>query len=255
MSEPCPPATIADNLSVRHGFFGREGGVSTGIYASLNAGPGSRDDPAAVAKNRRRIAYAFELPPERLLGVHQVHSPTCVTVSGPWQGERPEADALVTATPGLALSILTADCAPILFADQEAGIIGAAHAGWKGAVDGVIEAALGAMEALGARGARIRAAIGPCIHQKSYEVGPDFEALLLDRDASNARFFAPGPGGKAHFDLPGYCAMRLRVAGIEDIEVSPLDTYVNAALLFSHRRSVHASEPDYGRNCAVIALG
>ncbi|MEJ0060221.1 MAG: peptidoglycan editing factor PgeF [Terricaulis sp.] len=240
---------------MRHGFFGREGGVSVGIYASLNAGPGSRDDAAAIAENRRRIAAAFDLAPDHLLGVHQIHSPTCVTVNAPWSAERPGADALVTKTPGLALSILTADCAPVLFADHEAGVIGAAHAGWKGAVGGVLEATVQAMIALGAEARRIEAAIGPCIHQQSYEVGPDFEARLLAADARNAAFFAPGAGEKLQFDLPGFCVTRLRAVGVTNVETLALDTYGATQTLFSHRRSVHAGEPDYGRNCAVIVLG
>jgi YfiH family protein len=175
-------------------------------------------------------------------------------VSAPWAGERPQADALVTATPGLALSILTADCAPVLFVDIEAGVIGAAHAGWKGAVGGVLEATVQAMIALGAAPARIRAAIGPCIHQTSYEIGPDFEARLLADDARNAAFFAPGAGEKLHFDLPGFCTARLRALNVTHVEALALDTYVESGRLFSHRRSVHANEPDYGRNCAVISV-
>ena len=252
MSASPPPSFVASALSdVRHGFFGRAGGVSTGIYASLNAGTGSKDDPEAVRENRRRIAAAFKLSPDRLVGVHQVHSPDVVEVSGPWSGERPQADALVTTTPNLALSILTADCAPVLFADVKAGVIGAAHAGWKGALHGVLPATVERMRALGARD--IVAAIGPCIHQASYEVGPEFEAAFVAIDADYAHFFAEGAGDRRRFDLPGFCASRLAALGVE-AEIVSQDTYPNADTLFSHRRSVHAQEGDYGRNCAVITL-
>jgi len=245
-----PPSLQARALAgVRHGFFGRKGGVSAGIYASLNAGTGSNDDGAAVAENRRRIAAAFGA--DGLLGVHQIHSPEAVLASGPWAGERPHADALVTTTPGLVLSVLTADCAPVLLADAQAGVIGAAHAGWKGALGGVLESTVALMRERGARA--IRAAIGPTIHQASYEVGPEFEAKFLADDAAAARFFAPGPSGKAHFDLPAFCAARLGALGIE-AEILPHDTYSAAALWHSCRRAVHRGEPDYGRNCAAIAL-
>lgn len=249
-SAPHPPHVKAQALAhVRHGFFGREGGVSSGIYASLNAGTGSQDDPQAVAENRRRIAAAFGA--EHLIGVHQVHSPDAVFVSAPWASERPHADALVTTTPGLVISVLTADCAPVLLADAEAGVIGAAHAGWKGAFGGVLEATVALMRQHGAR--HIKAAIGPTIHQASYEVGPEFEANFLAADPSNARFFAPGPNGKAHFDLPAFCAARLAQLGIA-AETAPYDTYPDAARWHSARRAGHRSEGDYGRNCAAIAL-
>lgn len=250
-----PPSWSAPLLAgVRHGFFGRAGGVSTGIYASLNAGTGSNDDPAAIAENRRRIAAAFGAAPTHLVGVHQVHSPHAVFIDAPWPGERPEADALVTTTPGLVLSVLTADCAPILLADEKAGVVAAAHAGWKGALGGVIGAAVSAMAAQGAQPARIKAAIGPCIHQQSYEVGPEFEARFAD-DASFAGFFSPGPGDRLLFDLPRFCVGRLHVAGVEQVDVLPLDTYALPAALHSHRYSVHQGWGDYGRNCAAISLG
>jgi YfiH family protein len=236
---------------VRHGFFGRAGGVSTGVYASLNAGPGSNDDSAAIAENRRRIAAAFGA--EHLVGVHQVHSPRAVFVVEPWPGERPHADALVTTIPGQVLSVLSADCAPVLLADVGAGVIGAAHAGWKGALGGVLEATVQLMREHGAK--RIVAAIGPCIHQDSYEVGPEFEANFLSLDASFIRFFAPGRGDRRHFDLPGFCTARLEGAGLTQVEVLALDTYVAHEVLHSHRRSVHERAGDYGRNCAAIALG
>lgn len=248
-----PPHWTAPGLSgVAHAFFGREGGVSTGVYATLNAGSGSKDDPAAVQENRRRIAATFGLEPTRLIGVHQVHSPTAVFVSAPWEGARPEADALVTATAGLALSVLTADCAPVLLADVQAGVIGAAHAGWKGAIGGVLEAAVALMRAHGAQD--IAAAIGPCIHQPSYEIGPEFEARFIGANSAFAAFFAPGPGGRRRFDLPGFCAARLRASGVARVEILPLDTYAAPQQLHSHRRSVHEQLGDYGRNCAAIAL-
>ncbi len=251
-----PPSSRAGVLAgVKHGFFGREGGVSTGIYASLNAGTGSGDDPANVQENRRRIAATFGVERDHLVGVHQIHSPTAEFVTAPWQGERPHADALVTTTPNLVISILTADCTPILFADAEAGVIGAAHAGWRGALNGVIERTVRLMEERGARRTHIAAAIGPCIHQASYEVGPEFEAEFLAADSAFARFFVPGAGDRRRFDLPGFCALRLAAAGISQIETLPLDTYAHATQLHSHRRSVHEKAGDYGRNCSAIMLG
>lgn len=247
-----PPWTAGVLVGVKHGFFGREGGVSTGNFFSLNAGTGSSDEPAAIAENRRRIAEAMGVAPAHLIGVHQVHSPDAVFASAPWSSERPHADAIVTTTPGLAISVLTADCAPVLLADRNAGIVAAAHAGWKGALSGVLERTAGLMRAHGAK--HISAAIGPCIHQASYEVGPEFAARFLDQDESYARFFAAGAGDRQHFDLPGFCAARLCAAGVENLEIAPLDTYVEEARLFSHRRGVHRGENDYGRNCAVIVL-
>ena len=245
-------AALAD---VKHGFFGRRGGVSSGIYASLNAGAGSGDDPVAARENRRRIAAAFGAELDRLVGVHQVHSPTAVTIDAPWPGERPHADALITTTPGLVLSVLSADCAPVLLADTEAGVIAAAHAGWKGALAGVLESAIALMQAHGADPRRIAAAIGPCIHQASYEVGPEFEARFTETNPRYDRFFAPGRNGKRQFDLPGFCVERLQQAGVGQIEVLPLDTCALPDALFSHRRSVHENAGDYGRNCAAIMLG
>ena len=259
LSEGAPPADFSVVLGgVRHAFFGREGGVSRGVYASLNAGTGSNDDPGAVQENRRIIAAAFGAEPTRLIGVHQVHSPNAVIIEGPWEGERPHADALVTTKPGLVLSVLSADCAPVLFADKSAGIIAAAHAGWKGALDGVLEATIARMQAKGAR--EIRAAIGPCIHQVSYQVGPEFEARFLENDPANARFFAPPPAldgkdNRRHFDLPGFCANRLRMLKVSQVEILPLDTYALGARFHSNRRALHEKAPDYGRNCAAIALG
>jgi YfiH family protein len=247
-----PPHERANALAeVRHGFFGREGGVSTGIYASLNAGSGSHDDPEAVRENRRRIARAFGV--ENIIGVHQVHSPNVVTIDAPFTGERPHADALVTTTPNLVLSILTADCAPVLLADTSAGVIAAAHAGWRGALGGVLEASVAAMRAQGAQ--TIAAAIGPCIHQASYEVGPEFEAAFTTADANYSQFFAAAHGDRRRFDLPGFCANRLNHAGVAQIEILPRDTYPDAQRLFSNRRAFHNKERDYGRNCSAIALG
>lgn len=252
-----PPHWTAHALAgARHAFFGREGGVSAGVYASLNAGTGSGDDPEAVAENRRRIAAAFGVALTHLIGVHQVHSPDAVFVDAPWEGRRPHADALVTTTPGLVLSVLTADCAPVLFADATLGVIGAAHAGWKGALGqnnggGVLEACVALMREHGARD--IAAAIGPCIHQASYEVGPEFVARFVEQDAASARFFVAGEGDKLRFDLPGFCAARLGALDVR-CEVLPLDTYARSGALHSHRRSVHEKLGDYGRNCSAIAL-
>jgi hypothetical protein len=253
-----PPFATASSLAalagVRHGFFGRVGGISTGIYDSLNAGPGSKDEPAAVAENRRRIAGAFGLGAERLLSLHQVHSPRAVVMDAPWSGPRPEADALVTATPGLAVSALAADCAPVLFADAQAGVVAAAHAGWKGAITGVLEATVAAMTTLGAEPSRIVAAVGPCIQQDSYEVGPEYRDRFVDADPAFARFFRPGAGDRLHFDLPAFCVSRLQQAGVERVESLGHDTAAAPAAYFSHRYNVRNSLGDYGRNCSVIVL-
>lgn len=248
------PLTSSVLGAARHGFFGRDGGASTGLYASLNAGPGSHDDPDAVAENRRRIGRHFGVGPERLVSVYQIHSANAVPVSGPWRGERPQADAMVTATPNLALCILAADCAPLLFADAHAGVIGAAHAGWKGALGGVIEATVAAMEQLGATRARIAAAIGPCIGQDSYEVGPEYETQFVAADAANARFFRAGAGDRRQFDLKAYCAARLASARVTQIDILPHDTCALARNYFSNRRAVKQGEPDFGRNASVIML-
>lgn len=245
---------LAQLERVSHGFFGREGGVSQGIYASLNAGPGSRDDAAHVSENRARIAAALGVAPSHFLSLHQVHSAIAVRVDGPWTGERPQADALVTTTPGLAISALSADCTPVLFADDQAGVIGAAHAGWKGAVSGVLEACVAEMTRAGAEPARIVAAIGPCIRQASYEVGPDFLQAVRAADVDSLPFFRAGSGDRLKFDLPGYCKLRLARAGVTIIDTLPLDTYSEEHALYSHRRSVHQKEGDYGRNCAAIVL-
>ncbi|MCB1338536.1 MAG: peptidoglycan editing factor PgeF [Maritimibacter sp.] len=239
---------------VSHGFFTRRGGASSGVYAGLNCGAGSDDLRDAVELNRARVADALGLAREALVTVHQTHSADVVTVTGPLAAPKPEADAMVTATPGVALAILTADCEPVLFADAEAGVIGAAHAGWKGALDGVLEATVEAMEALGADRARIAAVIGPTISQRAYEVGPEFVERFVDDDPGNARFFAGGTGDRAQFDLPGYGLKRLRDAGVGQAEWTRHCTYSDPARFYSYRRSVHLREADYGRLISVIRL-
>jgi YfiH family protein len=242
--------TLAD---VPHGFLGRRGGVSAGPMASLNTGWGSGDDVALIAENRRRAANAV-LPDARIVSVHQVHSGNCV-VAGDWPDDaRPHADALVSDRPGILLGILTADCAPVLFADRQAGVIGAAHAGWKGALAGVTDATIAAMEQLGARRDRIAAAVGPCIAQRSYEVDEPFLERFLAADPANERFFVQGPGGKPHFDLEGYVLARLGAAGLTRIEALGQDTYAPADLFFSYRRATHRAEPSYGRQISLIGL-
>ena len=241
---------------IAHGFFGREGGVSQGIYASLNCGPGSKDDPAAVAENRRRVADALA-PEVRLISLSQVHS-LIIHAFPAWgaeDGRRLEGDGMVTATPGLGLGILTADCAPVLFTDANAGVIGAAHAGWKGALGGVLEATLEAMEKLGASRMRISAAIGPSISQQNYEVGADFRDRFLESGAKHARFFVPSDReGHFRFDLPGYAAHRLTQAGTGSVETLGICTYPAENGFFSFRRTTHAGEPDYGRQISAIVL-
>ena len=239
----------------RHGFLGRGGGVSTGAVTGLNVGWGaSTDDPTYVAENRRR-AVAAVAHDATLVSVYQVHSPDCVTVTTPWPDDaRPRADALVTDRPGLALGIVTADCAPVLFADTEAGVIGAAHAGWRGAIGGVTDATIAAMESLGARRDRIAAAIGPCIARASYEVDDGFRARFATESPDNDRFFSDGVRpGHAQFDLEAYVAHRLAVAGIGRVHALGEDTYGQPSRFFSFRRATHAREPDYGRQISLIA--
>lgn len=239
---------------VAHGFLGRRGGVSTGVAAGLNVGLGSADDPAALAENRAR-AVAAVLPGAPLVTAYQVHSADVVTVAAPWSdADRPRADALVTDRPGLALSVLTADCAPVLLADQRAGVVGAAHAGWKGALAGVTDATLAAMEALGADRGRVVAAVGPCIARASYEVDDAFFRRFAEADPANERFFANGRAGHHRFDLEAYVTHRLAVAGVGRIETPGLDTYADEARFFSFRRATHRGEPDYGRQIAIIGL-
>jgi len=237
---------------VPHGFLGRRGGLSTGIHAGLNVGLGSEDDADAVQANRRLAAEAV-LPGGTLVTLYQIHSADAVTVLGPIDG-RPEGDALVTDRPGLALGILTADCAPVLLADRTAGVVGAAHAGWKGAIGGVTDAAIAAMEALGARRDRIAAAIGPCIARASYEVDESFIRRFGEHDPANERFFAPGRPGHYQFDLEAYVAHRLAAAGLTRIELLGLDTYPDADRFFSFRRATHRGEPGYGRQVSIIGL-
>ncbi len=239
---------------VAHGFFGRRGGVSTGALAGLNCGPGSGDDLDAIAENRERIVAAA-MPGAQLVTVYQIHSSDCVTVAGPWEdADRPEADALVTDRPGLLLGILTADCAPVLLADREARVVGAAHAGWKGAIAGVTDRTIEAMIALGARAERIHAAIGPCISQTSYEVDEAFRLRFIQADPANAGFFAAGRSGHWQFDLEGYVAGRLEAAKIARVEKLGLDTYAEPLRFFSFRRATHRGEPSYGRQISVIGL-
>jgi YfiH family protein len=237
-----------------HGFLGRRGGASSGELAGLNVGFGSKDDRAAIEENRRRAVDAV-LPEGELATVHQVHSAEAIFAEEPWpQDGRPRADAMVTDRPGLLLGILTADCAPVLFADVEGGVIGAAHAGWRGALAGVTDATIVAMEKAGARRERVHAVVGPCIGRSSYEVDDGFRAHFLDADAGNARFFADGPAGKPHFDLEGYVVHRLLAAGIGEVEALHLDTYADPERFYSYRRSTHRGEADYGRQLSAIAL-
>jgi YfiH family protein len=240
-------------LPLRHGFFTRRGGASSGVFEGLNCGTGSSDQTEAVAINRHRAAEALQVDPLCLIGVHQVHSADVVTVTGPLP-DRPRADAMVTATPGLALSILTADCQPVLFADTDAGVIGAAHAGWRGALDGVLEAVLDAMEALGASREDTVAVIGPTISQRAYEVGPEFLDQFIADSPDNARFFANGDGDRMLFDLPGFGLHRLRQAGIGQAEWTRHCTYFDADRFYSYRRCTHAKEADYGRLLSAIRL-
>ncbi|MBO9408972.1 peptidoglycan editing factor PgeF [Shimia sp. R9_1] len=239
---------------VHHGFFTRRGGASSGIFEGLNCGMGSSDQSEIVAINRQRVADAMEVDIAHLASVHQVHSADVHTATGPLTGERPRTDAIVTNQPGLALSILTADCQPVLFSDPEAGVIGAAHAGWRGALDGILEATIAAMEALGASRANIRAVIGPCISQSAYEVGPEFLDNFLAEDPDNSRFFANGEGDRMLFDLPAYGLHRLRRAGVGEAEWIRHCTYADADRFYSYRRTTHANEADYGRLISCIRL-
>jgi len=246
---------LATLPGVRHGFFTREGGVSQGLYESLNIGLGSNDDPLRVGENRARIAAAVGVVPENLVFPHQVHSPDVAVIDAAWEpGAKARVDAVVTATAGLAVAVSTADCGPVLFADAEAGVVGAAHAGWKGAIGGVLENTLKAMEGLGADRSRIRAVLGPTISQPSYEVGPEFVTRFVAEDAANQRFFADAerPGHK-FFDLPAYIMQRLRAAGVIASALG-LCTYLDEARFYSFRRATHRGEADYGRLASVIAL-
>jgi polyphenol oxidase len=255
LPHPIRAASLAALGGIRHAFFTRDGGVSDGLYASLNGGQGSNDRPDHVSENRARMAAALGVVPERFITAYQIHSPDVVIAEEPWtRATRPQADAIVTRVPRLAIGVSTADCGPVLFADPAARVIGAAHAGWKGALTGVIEATIAAMERLGAERARIAAAIGPTIRQPRYEVGPEFLARFRAADADNERFFAPSPrAGHAMFDLAGYIAARLDRAGLDRIEDVGHCTYADPRF-FSYRRATHRAEPDYGRHINAIAL-
>lgn len=247
-------STLADLPRVRHAFFTREGGVSQGVYASMNGGQGSKDDPAHVAENRRRMAES--LGAESLVTAFQHHSAVAVVATEPWTREHaPRADAVVTKTPGIAIGVTIADCGPLLLADGKAGVIAAAHAGWRGAFDGIIEATVAKMEELGARRENISAAIGPLIRQQSYEVGPEFIARFRAADESFDKFFKPAAReSHALFDLPGFIALRLEQARVGTVQDLELDTYSDEANFYSYRRTTHRGEPDYGRLIAAIAL-
>ena len=241
---------------IGHAFFTRDGGVSDGIYASLNGGVGSKDDVSHVAENRARMARALGVAPDHFLSAYQIHSPQVVVAEAPWANDaRPKADAIVTKTPGLAIGVSTADCGPLLFADEEARVIGAAHAGWRGAFSGVIENTIGAMERLGADRSRIKASLGPLIRQPNYEVSQDFVDQFVRENAGHSRFFAPAErAGHAMFDLPGFIAARLETSGVGEFQDIGLCTYADPDRFYSYRRSTHRAEPDYGRHINAIVL-
>lgn len=250
---------VAQSLAgdgVVHGFFGRQGGVSKGIFASLNCGHGSDDDVDAVTENRSRVARWLGTTGERVITLYQIHSADALHVTAPWvRGQSPKADAMVTTMRGIALGVLAADCAPILFADHEAGVIGCAHSGWKGAIGGVAASTVALMEKLGASRRRIRAAVGPCISQRSYEVGPEFQARFVEEEQANARYFVPSSRASHwQFDLPGYVASRLDALGLASVEGLDVCTYAGADEYFSYRRTTHRGEGDYGRNISAIML-
>jgi YfiH family protein len=247
------PCLIDASLTVPHGFFTRAGGVSTGPYESLNCSLSGADDRAAVLENRARVARTLGVEPGWLVGLHQVHGNAVTTVTEPWAaGEGPNADGMVTAVPGIALGVVTADCGPVLFADSAAGIVGAAHAGWRGAVLGILEATVAAMVALGAEPARIASAVGPCIRQASYEVAADMRDAVLARDPEDACFFRPGAPERWHFDLAGYCAARLRAVGVGRVSVTPGDTAAEPERFFSHRRRTLGGGGRIGHQIAGI---
>ncbi len=250
----CSPL-LSSIPGLRHAFFTRDGGVSDGVYGSLNGGLGSGDDPADVRENRRRMAEQMGVSPEYLLNVHQVHSPDAVVATGPWQSpSRPKADAIVTRAEGLAIGVTAADCGPVLLVDPNARVIGAAHAGWRGALTGILESTIDAMEKLGAERKDTVAAIGPLIRQPSYEVGSEFVVRFIEADADNAMFFLPAArDGHSMFDLAGFIRMRLENAGILMIDDLDIDTYSDERF-YSYRRSVHRNEPDYGRHVHAIIL-
>jgi YfiH family protein len=247
---------LARLSGIRHGFFTRQGGTSADIYGTLNCGLGSKDERGRVVENRDRVARHLGAEPGSVVTVYQVHSATALVIDRPFEpGQVPKADALVTSTPGVVLGALAADCTPVLFVDPKTGVIGAAHAGWRGAVAGIIESTVAAMEQLGAHRADIVAAVGPCIHQPNYEVGPELEAQFVTASADNARFFAIPPGKtKAHFDLPGFIAQQLVRTGVGEFTPSPLCTYAHPDLLYSYRRTTHRAELDYGRQISAIVV-
>lgn len=254
MLEPIIHPLLA-RAGVRHGFFTRQGGVSTGLYQGLNTGVGSRDDPAAVAENRRRVADWMGGTPDDLAACYQIHSAVARVAETGWKGDRPEGDAAVSAAPGVICAVLTADCAPVLLADVEAGVVGAAHAGWKGALGGIVHSTVTAMEALGARPERMVAVVGPCIAQASYEVDAAFQERFEHHDPGGGRFFAPGASGdKRQFDLPGFVLWRLEQAGVGEAAWTGDDTRPDAARFYSNRRAHLAGEPDFGRLMSAIAL-
>lgn len=239
----------------RHGFFTREFGVSDGIYAGLNCGQGSADEPQLVAVNRARVAQTAGLPAEALLSVHQVHSADVIEITEPsWNGDRPKADAMVTKNKAIGLGIVTADCAPVLFSDPESKVVGAAHAGWKGAMSGITDNTIDAMIRLGANRENIRASVGPCISQSAYEVGPEFFEIFLDENRDYSRFFVNGEGDRMLFDLPSFVLHRLHDAGIESASWVRRCTFSEPKKFYSYRRTTHAGEPDYGRLISVIRL-
>lgn len=256
MLEPITAPELGCVPGVKHGFFTRQNGVSESVYASLNCGLGSLDDQARVHENRRRVADYLGASGAQILTCYQVHSATAVFVDRPWAANaQPKADALVTTTPGLALGTLAADCAPILFADPKAGVIAAAHAGWKGALGGIIEATVAAMERAGARRGDITAAVGPCIGPEAYEVGPEFELAFLDSDAGNTVFFSrKTAAGRPYFNLPAFVRDQLKAAHVGRVDNATLCTYAHPQLFFSYRRMMHARETDYGRQISAIVL-
>ncbi|MFC5372682.1 peptidoglycan editing factor PgeF [Brevundimonas faecalis] len=246
---------LLDKAGIRHGFFTREGGVSEGLYAGLNTGVGSQDDPALVAENRRRVAEWMGGGADDLCGCYQIHSAVARVAEGGWAGERPEGDAVVAGVKGPVLTVLTADCAPVLLADAEAGVIGAAHAGWKGALGGVVHSTVTAMQALGADPRRMVAVVGPCIAQASYEVGADYQDRFAHHDPGSERFFIPGAApDKRLFDLPGFVLWRLEQAGVADAAWTGHDTRADPARFYSNRRAYLAGEPDFGRLISAICL-
>lgn len=261
MQDAASPAPIESALlneaaggTIRHGYFTRAGGVSEGLYRGLNVGLGSNDERDKVLENRRRVAAWFDLPVERLATVHQVHSPDVVTIDADYDGARPEADAMVTRTPGIVLGVLAADCGPILFADPDNRVVGAAHAGWKGALTGVLENTIAAMEALGADRGRIIACLGPSISQASYEVGPEFVDRFVTQDPAYGQYFIPSAKpGHSMFDLPALTVGRLKKAGVRAESVG-FCTYPDSERFFSYRRTTHNNEPDYGRQISAISI-